>query len=270
MAPRRISNLASSYRPISLTSCIAKVFERMVSYRLMWLLEKEERFTSCQAGYRRHRSTADHLVYLQNKILETFSRRHHAVAVFFDVEKAFDMTWRHGVLQTLYNWGLKGNLPKLISSFLQDRQFRVRVGNTLSTSRTLENGIPQGSTLSVVLFAIAINSITASISDDVSTYLYVDDLTLVYSGPSMGEINRKMQQAIDSIVLNSHKCGFKLSVDKSYCMHFCRLRKPHDGPMLLLQDRYIECKPTGTFLGVLLDSALTWKMHIDNLITYTL
>ena len=82
---------------------------------------------------------------MENFIQEAFLTRQHAFVVYLDLEKAYDLTWRHNILETLHKWGLRGHLPIFISSFMQDRRFRVRIGDHLSDSFIQENGIPQGS-----------------------------------------------------------------------------------------------------------------------------
>jgi len=67
----------------------------------------------------------------------------HTVGIFFDLEKAYDITWKYGILKSLYNAGLRGNMPKFISKFLTGRNFTVRVGNTLSDSYHQQEGVPQ-------------------------------------------------------------------------------------------------------------------------------
>ena len=76
------------YRPIALTSCICKTMERMINDRLTWLLEANNIITDYQSGFRRHRSTNDHLVRLETFIREAFIKKEHLVTIFFDLEKA--------------------------------------------------------------------------------------------------------------------------------------------------------------------------------------
>lgn len=258
--------LPTSFRPISLTSCMGKLFERMINNRLMWFLEKENILVPYQSGFRKGRSTMDHLVALENSIQESFRRREHCVAVFFDIKGAYDTTWRYGVLHKLYKYGLRGKLPLLIKSFLSERNFRVRIGNTLSEIHTLENGTPQGSTLSCTLFALAINEIAENIDSSISRYLYVDDLSIVLSGKTVGEITRKLQPAINSIIKNGEDIGFVFAKEKMHCIHFCKLRRPHYDPMLFAGDVVIKCVNSVKFLGLVFDRTLTWIEHINTLV----
>jgi len=76
-----------------------------------------------QSGFRKHRSTTDNLVRLETFIREAFVQKQHAVAIFFDLEKAYDTTWKHGIMKDLSDAGLCGCLPMFIQGFLQNRQF---------------------------------------------------------------------------------------------------------------------------------------------------
>ncbi|GFX80846.1 probable RNA-directed DNA polymerase from transposon X-element [Trichonephila clavipes] len=96
-----------SYRPIALTSCLCKTLERMVNARFVFTLEKNKCIPLFQSGFRKGRSTLDNIIQLENKIRNAFVRRNHLVSIFFDIEKAYDRTWRYGILRTLFNFGLQ-------------------------------------------------------------------------------------------------------------------------------------------------------------------
>ena len=118
--------LPENYRPVSLTSCISKLLERMVNRRLVWILESRQLITNLQCGFRRQRSTIDHIVRLEAAIQDAFVRKHHLLAVFFDLEKAYDTIWRYGILRSLHRWGIRGHLWHFIEEFLRVRNFQVR------------------------------------------------------------------------------------------------------------------------------------------------
>ena len=91
-----------NYRPISLTSCLCKLLEKMVNYRLNWYLRKNKVLSPTQFGSQAERSTLDSLSHLENYIRRGFERKQITAAVFFDIQKAYDTTWRHSILKALY------------------------------------------------------------------------------------------------------------------------------------------------------------------------
>ena len=126
-----------NYRPIALTSCICKTLERMTNERLVWYLETNNIITEFQSGFRHQRSTNDHLVRLETFVHEAFITKEHLVAVFFDLEKAYDTTWKYGIMNDLHEIGLKGRLPIFVKNFLSNRELKVRVCSTLSEARKM-------------------------------------------------------------------------------------------------------------------------------------
>ena len=117
-----------NYRPISLTSCLCKTMERIINSRLTWYLEKNNLITNLQTGFRKKRGTIDHLIRLETFIREAFIKKQHLTAIFFDLEKAYDTTWRYGIMKDLYDLGLRGRLPLFIKNFLLHRNFQSTCG----------------------------------------------------------------------------------------------------------------------------------------------
>ena len=98
MKPDKLPSLTTSYRPISLISSIMKLFERVIEQRrLRSHLEHIGFRNKDQSGFRKAKSTDNHLFILSRSIMESFNRGEHVVAAFLDVEKAFDNVWHNGL-----------------------------------------------------------------------------------------------------------------------------------------------------------------------------
>ena len=98
-------------------------------------------------------------------------------------------------MKDLHQAGLRGRLPCFIEGFLKNRQFSVRLGACLSGLFDQEMGVPQGSVLSVTLFALKINSIIKAIFPGVECSLYVDDFLIVYRSKYIHIIERHLQRS---------------------------------------------------------------------------
>ena len=113
----------------------------------------------------KNRSTIDHLVPFVSLLREASIKNLHTVAIFFNIEKAYDTTWKHGILQDLQDLHLQGHLTNFIKFFLINRKFSVQLLNHMSDEYDQETGVPQGSIISTTLFVIKINNITIFTSE---------------------------------------------------------------------------------------------------------
>ena len=136
------------------------------------------------------------------------------------------------------------------------------MGCDLSPKFTQEEGVPQGSVLSVALFAIAINDIISVLPPGVKSSLFVDDFAISFAASRMSVAERRLQIAIDHATLWAQKRNFNLSSSKSVVMHFCRLCGAHPDPDLYLNGQRLQCRDEVRFLGLTFDPRLTWVPHI--------
>ena len=236
----------------------------MVNERLFWYLEKNGLLANQQCGYRANRSTVDHLICLETFIRDAFIQNQHLVAVFLDLQKAYDTTWKHGTQQDLHNMGLRGNLPIFIGNFLTDRTFQIHLETILSDVFHQEEGVPRGAILSTTLFNVKINDIVKQVDPGVECSLYVDDFVIMYKSPTIDAIQRKLQHTINRLEKWTLKNGFTISKNKTVVMHFCSDKKCMD-PVLKLDNDPIQFVKEAKFPGLIWDTKLTFEPHIKYL-----
>jgi len=146
--PGKDPSNADSYRPIALTSALCKVMERMITNRLNWYLEKNKLLNPMQTGFRKNKSTLDHIMRLQSDIQNSINHGQYTAGVFLDFSKAYDMIWKNGLMHKISKLNISGNMYNFINDFLSERKIQVKVGDSLSDTQELENGTPQGSVIS--------------------------------------------------------------------------------------------------------------------------
>ncbi len=105
----------------------------------------------------------DPVLCLEDEIRKSQVNRESVVAVFLDVEKAYDMMWKEGLLIKLHLLGVGGRAFNWVKDFLYGRSIRVTIGKELSGSYMVENGTPQGSVISPLLFIIMINYVFSDV-----------------------------------------------------------------------------------------------------------
>ena len=253
------------YRPISLTSSLSKLMEKMVNVRLSWFLEYHGVFTNAQCGFRKHRSSVDHILALDTEVRACFSEKKHLGAVFFDIEAAYDTVLRQSILRKVFRYGIRGRMGLFIKNFLSGRRFRVRVGNHLSGSFIQENGVPQGGVLSVALFALAINDIGDQLPAAVGRSLFVDDLAIWYPAFSTRHMTRQLQLAVTRLERWTRENGLRFSTAKTVAVHFCRRRCSNPQLGIRLHGETIPTQPVAKFLGVLFARRLRYGEHFKTL-----
>ena len=259
----------ASFRPISLTSCVSKLFERIILSRLLFFLESNSILSPRQAGFRPGRSTLDQILYLSQSISDGFNKPRpgsRTILSTIDFSKAFDSVWHPALFHKLISAGLPPCFARWTQSFLSDRRASVVFQNHKSRSFRVRRGVPQGSVLGPVLFSLFINDLPASLPSSVSCSLYAYDLAIWSSSPSVPTAVEATQGALFRLERwSEYWC---LPLNRSKCEASFFSVDPHQAnlqPNLFLLGSRLRFNPTPTFLGVTFDRTLSFSRHVSSL-----
>lgn len=265
--PGKDLKFATSYRPISLLSCLGKVYERIICENLVNTLGEMKYLSNIQAGYQKGKSSQEHLFRLSQDVFNGFKERKCTVATFLDVQKAFDAVWHNGLKKKIMNIGLPSQMQNILFSFLEERHLEVNVNGVISSKVLLKAGTPQGSCLSPILYLIFVNDLALGINqEEISVGQYADDVGLYSTNRSLRLAKNQVQKALDSIEKWCQKWQVKINAKKSQaiCFSKCPSHKSCTINLKICQ----QAIPKGneaTYLGVVFDSRLSWERQITKM-----
>ena len=254
----------ANYRPIALTCCCCKVLESIISSELIQYLHDHQLINKHQHGFLKNHSTCTNLIESLHDWTLSISNHDSVVVGYVDFARAFDSVSHQKLLTKLTGYGIQGNLLFWIQAFLTNRTQAVKVGSTLSSSRSVISGIPQGSVLGPLLFNIFINDITDNFTH-VTAKLFADDVKLYTSLSSTSPAAvTTFQHHLD--LIHSWSTTWQIGISFTKCnilqigTHSRQLNYSISNHTLLPVDQVKD-------LGVLVDSKLKFNHHILDCVT---
>ena len=258
-----------NYRPIALLPFISKIFERCIFSRLSNYATTCNLLTPNQFGFTRGRSTQDAILLLTEKIYECFNNGNgnFCINIFIDFQKCFDTIDHDILINKLRLYGIDGSALCLLKNYLSNRTQSVRIHDTLSSTRPINVGVPQGSILGPLLFLFFINDLP-NISNAFTSILFADDTTLSFNCSSIEQSNELCNTELNKFFLwaLSNKLSINFGQHKSYfIVHTYRRTLNTDDLHISLNGNILQNMDEGLFLGVTIDNKLKYQTHINNI-----
>ena len=257
----------NNYRPITLLSIFDKIIEKLMHKRLYNYLSLHNILFCNQFGFRKNNSTTFALIQITEIIKETIEKNKYGCGIFIDLRKAFD-TVNHQILLTkLEHYGIRGTALNWFKSYLCNRKQYVFNNGEASQVKHIISGVPQGSVLGPLLFLIYINDLP-NISNVLQFYLFADDTNIYYEDDSPEKleltINKELKKLNTWLLVNR----LSLNIEKNNFVVFHPYNKPLKRKITVkIYKKALSEKDHVKYLGIMIDSTLTWRIHINNIST---
>lgn len=239
---------------------MGKVFEKLVQAQIYF--QFKSLFDTNQHGFLPGRSTTSNLLDYVTTIYESMEDKAEVHAIYTDFSKAFDLV-DHGILlQKLAHAGICGSLLRWCESYLKNRSQLVKIRGYNSDIKVVPCGVPQGSHLGPLFFLFYVNDLCSVIASGYQ--MFADDLKVYRKINDHRDISL-LQHDVNAI---KHWCsanGMLLNSSKCFHIKFTRKRDPIAATYYISNDPIAEIS-TIRDLGVVLDSKLDFRDHIDGII----
>ncbi|CAK1581898.1 unnamed protein product [Parnassius mnemosyne] len=265
LKPNKAANDPSSYRPISLTSCLGKLFENMLKLRLDYFAETQDKLPHIQFGFRKGRSCSESFVSLISELKKAKLSHSNVICVFLDVKGAFDNVNIECLIKVLHELNLPRNVLIWILNFLHDRTLFVKFNNKLHGPRPVNKGTMQGATLSPLLYNLYTSQILKYVdTSQVKILQFADDLLLYSENQNINTAINRINTALAQLHLYySNILKLEISSEKSKVLVFSKDTFVNSGIKINYNNDTIPIANHHKFLGVVLDDKLKFDKHIN-------
>ena len=192
-------NIEKSYRSLSLSSCVGKLYEKIICRRLVATLHERNLFDQEQYAYIQGRDLCMALINFTLDIHDAFKKGKHTGSIMIDFEGAFDAVWRKGVIYKIIKLGIRGRMLDYIHDFLQNRFSRSLVNSVTTPWISTDVGIPQGSILGPILYIIFTVDIQEYI--DLPVIKFADDITMWYTGDNISDTEDTLSTNMNRLLM---------------------------------------------------------------------
>lgn len=251
-----------SFRPISLTSHTLKILERIVDRYIKDTYLTVRELHAGQHAYRIGRSVETAVHCLVTGIETALLRKDITLACFVDIEGAFNKTTTRTIIRALKEHGVSDMLVRWINTMLLTRNIQTRRGE-VTLSGKVYRGCPQGGILSPLLWSLVVDELLEAIKAcDIRTLAYADDVVFWVEGKNEKDMRERMQRALDTLETWCDVVNLSVNPEKIELIRITRRIKKPQFRGLQYQGRELALARKVKYLGITLNSTLTWREHV--------
>ena len=259
-----LSSSIGNYRPISITSVLYKVFERLVSVRLGRFMQRSGVLPTTQFAYWKGLGTCDALLCLSHVQQSALESGQEARIVQIDFSTAFEKVNHPGILYKLHSLGIGSSGLSILTQFLSNRSQHVMVDGCRSKLVKVVSGVKQGSVLGPLLILLCTSDFFFILENKLISY--ADDSTLMAVVPSPGVRVAVAESLIRDLGKVGEWCDFwemKLNASKTKTILVSRFRTMHpQSPPLTICGTVLKESDDLVILEVTFNSNMTFDKHL--------
>jgi hypothetical protein len=255
-----------SYRPISLISVFGKILEKLIIQRINYFLRSKDLLNQNQFGFTEQKSTEIAIQKTVNFIKRAFDRKGFALVISFDISGAFNSCWWPKIMKQLIIKNCPKNLVNTVRSYFTDRKAKLWLLG-LETEKSLSMGCPQGSSSGPGFWNVFFDDIfDISGGEDEQIIGFADDTNLLVQSQTIEVLELKTNKMLELIAKWAEENKLDFNANKTQLVLFTKNIK-YNRPKVVFKGREIEINKSLKYLGLTIDSRLTWNEHINSVRT---
>lgn len=256
----------SSFRPITLSSFILKVIERLIEWNVRETIDVRCPLHAAQHAYQTGKSTETALQSLVSRLEKCIVDKEVAMVAFLDISGAFNNVSFTAIIRALQEKGLHSSLIRWIQNMLSSRLILTCRGEA-NMAVLVDRGCPQGGVLSPLLWSLVVDGLLRELEErGIAAQAYADDVAITLVGKILSILSEIMSSTLNFITKWCGDKGLQVNPDKTDVMIVTKRNKIGNFPEVTIQGRKLQIKESVKYLGVIIDKRLSWNLHIEKVI----